>query len=99
MKLIVLIMFLVSSSIFAEMPNGGYVGLSSTEVASSESFVVNEGLEKNNICQGVVRCWDGRVVSCVAYGTSCTWFTNARGAQCTGYDQYGRWGTYWARCF
>ena len=99
MKMIIFAMVLVSTSIFADMPNGGYSELSSNEVNFSQATDAGEGLEKNNICQGVVRCWNGRVVSCVAYGAGCTWFSNARGVQCTGYDQFGRWGTYWSRCF
>lgn len=55
--------------------------------------------DKNANCYAFTYCPNGAMVSCYAYGPSCSWQVTRFGVVCQGYDQWGNWGYFWGRCF
>lgn len=54
-------------------------------------------------CYAYATCWDyygnPYTVNCYATGQGCSYYArNGEGVQCTGYDQFGYWNTWWVRC-
>lgn len=59
-------------------------------------------LAQVNSCYAHATCWNrfgSYQVSCYSYGNGCSWYSqNGVGVQCTGYDNWGRWTSWWVRC-
>lgn len=60
-------------------------------------------LTQGYTCYAYATCWDyygnPYTVTCVSYGSGCTYNAqNGVGVQCTGFNQWGSWNTWWVRC-
>ena len=58
------------------------------------------GMTDNASCFAYTSCPYGGAISCETWGYGCSWWTvPGSSVQCTGHDFYGRWLTFYYRCY